>query len=112
MSCLSTSASLWRPDFCIDALQRALVRGTPEIFNSDQGSQFTSPRYTEILHFSGVRISMDGKGRALDNIVERLWRSVKYEEIYLHDYESVQQARDGIKRYFDYYNNERQHQSL
>lgn len=100
-------------DFCIEALQRALVRETPEIFNSDQGSQFTSPRHTEILHLSGVRISMDGKGRALDNIfVERLWRSVKYEEVYLHDYESVQQARDGIKRYFDYYNNERQHQSL
>lgn len=100
-------------DFCIEALQWALMRGTPEIFNSDQGSQFTSPRHTDILHLSGVRISMDGKGRALDNIfVERLWRSVKYEEVYLHDYESVQQARDGIKRYFDYYNNERQHQSL
>lgn len=100
-------------DFCIDALQRALVRGTPEIFNSDQGSQFTSPRHTDILHLNGVRISMDGKGRALDNIfVERLWRSVKYEEVYLHDYESVQEARDGIKRYFNYYNNERQHQSL
>ena len=100
-------------DFCIETLQRALARGTPEIFNSDQGSQFTSPRHTEILHLCGVRISMDGKGRALDNIfVERLWRSVKYEEIYLHDYESVQQARNRIKRYFDYYNNERQHQSL
>lgn len=100
-------------DFCIDALQQALVRGTPEIFYSDQGSQFTSPRHTEILHLCGVRISMDSKGRALENIfVERLLRSVKYEEVYLHDYESVQQARDGIKRYFDYYNNERQHQSL
>lgn len=100
-------------DFCIETLQRALARGTPEIFNSDQGSQFTSPRHTEALLFFGVLISMDGRGRALDNIfVERLWRSVKYEEVYLHDYESVQQARDGIKRYFDYYNNERQHQSL
>ena len=100
-------------DFCIEALQQALSRGTPEIFNSDQGSQFTSPRHTDILHLSGVRISMDGKGRALDNIfVERFWRSVKYEEVYLHDYESVQEARVGIKRYIEYYNNERQHQSL
>jgi len=100
-------------DFCIEALQRALVRGTPEIFNSDQGSQFTSPRHTEVLQLFGVRISMDGKGRAIDNIfAERLWRSVKYEEVYLHDYETVQEAKDGIKRYFEYYNNERQHQSL
>jgi putative transposase len=100
-------------DFCIEALQRALIRATPEIFNSDQGSQFTSPRYTEILDVSGVRISMDGKGRAIDNIfAERLWRSVKYEEVYLKDYETVQEAKDGIKEYFEYYNNERQHQSL
>lgn len=100
-------------DFCIEALQRALIRATPEIFNSDQGSQFTSPRHTEILDVSGVRISMDGKGRAIDNIfAERLWRSVKYEEVYLKDYETVQEAKDGIRRYFNYYNNERQHQSL
>ena len=100
-------------DFCIETLQLALVRATPVIFNSDQGSQFTSPRHTEILHLSGVRISMDGRGRALDNIfIERFWRSLKYEEVYLHDYETVQEAKTGIKSYFDYYNNERQHQSL
>ena len=100
-------------DFCIETLQLALVRATPEIFNSDQGSQFTSPRHTEILHLSGIRISMDGRGRALDNIfIERFWRSLKYEEVYLHDYETVQEAKTGIKSYFDYYNNERQHQSL
>ena len=100
-------------DFCVETLQRALVRATPEIFNSDQGSQFTSPRHTEILHLSGVRISMDGRGRALDNIfIERFWRSLKYEEVYLHDYETVHEAKTGIRSYFDYYNNERQHQSL
>lgn len=100
-------------DFCIGTLQKALARATPEIFNSDQGSQFTSPRHTEILHLSGVRISMDGRGRALDNIfIERFWRSLKYEEVYLHDYEMVQEAKNGIRSYFDYYNNERQHQSL
>ena len=100
-------------DFCVETLQRALVRATPEIFNSDQGSQFTSPRHTEILHLSGVRISMDGRGRALDNIfIERFWRSLKYEEVYLHDYETVKEAKTGIRSYFDYYNNERQHQSL
>lgn len=100
-------------DFCIEALERALIRAKPEIFNSDQGSQFTSPRHTKILEDAGVLISMDGKGRAIDNIfVERLWRSLKYEEVYLKDYETVQEAKDGIRCYFDYYNNERQHQSL
>ena len=100
-------------DFCIETLERALLRGKPEIFNSDQGSQFTSPRHTKILEAAGISISMDGKGRAIDNIfVERLWRSVKYEEVYLKDYESVQEAKDGIKVYFDYYNNERPHHSL
>jgi putative transposase len=100
-------------DFCVEALERALVRGKPEIFNSDQGSQFTSPRHTKILEAAGIIISMDGKGRAIDNIfVERLWRSLKYEEVYLKDYETVKEAKDGIKIYFDYYNNERPHQSL
>lgn len=100
-------------DFCVEALERALVRGKPEIFNSDQGSQFTSPRHTKILEAAGISISMDGKGRAIDNIfVERLWRSLKYEEVYLKDYETVQEAKDGIKIYFDYYNNERPHHSL
>jgi len=100
-------------DFCIEALERALLRGKPEIFNSDQGSQFTSIGHTQILEDAGIRISMDGKGRAIDNIfVERLWRSVKYEEVYLKDYETVQEAKDGIKTYFYYYNNERPHHSL
>ena len=100
-------------DFCIEALERALLRGKPEIFNSDQGSQFTSPRHTKILEETGILISMDGKGRAIDNIfVERLWRSLKYEEVYLKEYETVQEAKNGIKTYFDYYNNERPHHSL
>jgi putative transposase len=100
-------------DFCVEALDRALTSATPEIFNSDQGSQFTSTRHTGILEAVGITISMDGKGRALDNIfVERLWRSLKYEEVYLHDYETVVDAKAGIKRYFDYYNNERPHQAL
>ena len=100
-------------DFCVEALERALVRATPEIFNSDQGSQFTSPRHTGILEAAGIRISMDGKGRAIDNIfAERLWRSLKYEDVYIKDYETVQDAKDGIRIYFEYYNNERQHQSL
>ena len=93
-------------NFCLETLERALTRGKPEIFNSDQGSQFTSPRHTKILQDADIRISMDGKGRAIDNIfVERLWRSLKYEEVYLKDYETVKEAKDGIKRYFDYYNN-------
>jgi putative transposase len=100
-------------NFCVEALERALLRGKPDIFNSDQGSQFTSPRHTKILETAGILISMDGKGRAIDNIfVERLWRSLKYEEVYLKDYETVQEAKDGIKIYFDYYNNERPHHSL
>jgi putative transposase len=100
-------------EFCIDALERALSQGTPEIFNTDQGSQFTSPRFTRILLNKEIAISMDGRGRALDNIfVERLWRSVKYEEVYLHDYQSVAEARKGIKRYLHLYNYERPHQSL
>ncbi len=100
-------------EFCIDALERALYQGTPEIFNTDQGAQFTSPRFTKILLNKEIAISMDGRGRVLDNIfVERLWRSVKYEEVYLHDYQSVEEARQGIKRYFQLYNYERPHQSL
>lgn len=99
--------------FCIDALQEALEQKTPEIFNSDQGSQFTSLRYTSILEEANIKISMDGRGRALDNIfVERLWRSLKYEDIYLNQYETVAEVKAGIKKYFDYYNNERQHETL
>ena len=99
--------------FCVTALQRALAMGTPEIFNSDQGSQFTSQAFTRVLLEAGIRISMDGRGRAYDNIfIERLWRSVKYEEVYLHDYQTVAEAVAGADRYFGFYNHERPHQSL
>lgn len=100
--------------FCVDALKEALHNyGPPEIFNTDQGSQFTGEQWTGVLKSHGVRISMDGKGRALDNIyVERLWRSLKYEDIYLNDYESVSELRRGVARYFSFYNGRRFHQSL
>ena len=92
--------------FCIDALQSAIDRyGTPEIFNSDQGSQFTSEEFTNLLISNGIRISMDGKGRWVDNvIVERTWKSVKYEEVYLKAYESITEARDGLKAHFEFFN--------
>lgn len=100
-------------EFCRSALNRALLHGKPDIFNSDQGSQFTSNDFTNILKHHTVQISRDGRGRAMDNIfVERLWRSVKYENIYLNDYQTMRKAYEGIKHYFDFYNNERQHQSL
>ena len=100
-------------DFVLDALQTARAIATPEYWNTDQGSHFTSPRVTEPLEAAGVRISMDGKGRALDNIfTERLWRSLKYEEVYLKDYHSPREAREGIARYFAFYNSERPHQAL
>lgn len=100
-------------NFCVSALERALSTGRPEIFNSDQGVQFTSEDFTNVLINNAVKISMDGRGRAMDNIfVERLWRTVKYEDIYLHDYRGMQEAYEGIKKYFEFYNNERQHQSL
>jgi putative transposase len=100
-------------DLVMNAVERALGRATPEIFNSDQGSQFTSPQYTQRLLQANIQISMDGKGRALDNIfTERLWRSVKYEEVYLYSYESPRQARQGLSRYLEFYNHERPHQSL
>jgi putative transposase len=99
--------------FCVDALERALGLGTPEIFNSDQGSQFTSCAFTGVLLGAGVSISMDGRGRVFDNIfIERLWRSVKYEEVYLHDYQTVAEAVRGLGRYFGFYNHERPHQAL
>jgi len=99
--------------FCVSALERALCKGQPEIFNTDQGAQFTSNVFTRNLLMRGIRISMDGRGRALDNIfVERLWRSVKYEEVYLNDYRSVSEAIDGLRKYFEFYNRERIHQSL
>jgi len=99
--------------FCIKALERAVWVTQPEIFNTDQGVQFTSQEFTGFLESRRIRISMDGKGRALDNIfVERLWRSVKYEEVYLHDYEDVRTVKDRLARYFKFYNTERLHQSL
>lgn len=100
-------------DFCVEALRCALRRGRPEIFNSDQGSQFTSEKFTGELAAREIAISMDGRGRCMDNIfIERLWRSLKYEEVYLKDYESVTEARAGIEKYFRFYNQERPHQSL
>lgn len=100
-------------DFCIEALEEALSKGLPAIFNSDQGSQFTSLEFTKALEGKEVQISMDGKGRCLDNIfVERLWRSVKYEEIYLKNYATPLEAIKGLKDYFHFYNNARPHQSL
>ena len=101
-------------NFCIEALDQAIrMHGKPEIFNSDQGSQFTSLDFTGLLLAEGIRISMDGRGRALDNIfIERLWRSVKYEEVYLHDYGTVPVAVQGLGKYFGFYNTERPHQSL
>lgn len=101
-------------DFCIEALEEALARfGKPEIFNTDQGSQFTSTAFTGVLEREEIAISMDGRGCWRDNVfVERLWRSVKYEEVYLHAYGSVPEARAGIGRYFDFYNRVRPHSSL
>lgn len=100
--------------FCIDALEEAIeAYGAPEIFNTDQGSQFTSKEFTDVLKSNGIAISMDGKGRWIDNVfVERLWRSVKYEEVYLHAYDDIRVARKSLKRYFTFYNSERKHQSL
>jgi putative transposase len=100
-------------DFCLEALDRALRWGRPEIFNSDQGSQFTCEKFTGVLTECGVAISMDGRGRCLDNIfIERLWRSLKYEEVYLRDYTRVPEARTGIGNWFRFYNHQRFHQSL
>ncbi len=99
--------------FVLKAVARAFSQAKPDILNSDQGSQFTSPAYLELLHHAQVRVSMDGKGRASDNVfTERLWRSLKYEEVYLHDYQSPREARTGIAQYLDFYNHERLHQSL
>jgi putative transposase len=120
MDWVSRAVLAWRlsntlsADFCIEALEEALsLYGRPEIFNTDQGSQFTSAEFTGTLERHGVTISMDGKGRCMDNIfVERLWRSLKYEEVYLHAYATVAEARTGIGAWLDFYNTERQHQNL
>lgn len=99
--------------FCLDALRVALQHGRPDIFNTDQGVQFTATDFTQTLEQAGIRISMDGRGRALDNVfVERLWRTVKYENVYLMDYASVPELEAGLQRYFHFYNHERLHQSL
>ncbi len=101
------------PEFCVSALKEALGLGKPDIFNTDQGSQFTSIDFTKVLLDAGVRISMDGKGRVFDNIfIERLWRTVKVEEVYMRDYQTVAEARYYLGRYFELYNNRRLHQAL
>jgi putative transposase len=101
-------------DFCIEAVEEALAKyGTPEIFNTDQGSQFTSAEFTSLLRNNGIAISMDGKGAWRDNVfVERLWKTIKYEEVYLHAYDTVSDARAGIARYIDFYNRSRPHRAL
>ena len=100
-------------DFCIEALNDALQTATPEIFNTDQGAQFTSREHTEKLKSHGVAISMDGKGRAIDNVmIERLWRTLKYEEVYLKEYTTGTDLYKGLRRYFDFYTRERKHSSL
>ena len=100
--------------FCVDALEEAIENhGTPGIFNTDQGSPFTSENFIDVLKREGIRISMDGKGRWLDNVyVDRLWRSVKYEEVYLRAYDDIAAARQSLARYFEFYNSERRHQAL
>jgi len=100
-------------DFCLENLDRALSQATPLIHNSDQGSHFTSPNYTDLLTKNNVQISMDGRGRCMDNIfTERLWRTVKYEDVYIKSYTTVTDAREGLKNYFSFYNKKRPHQSL
>jgi putative transposase len=100
-------------EFCLEALDEALGQGCPEVFNTDQGVQFTSASYTGRLEAAGAKVSMDGKGRCLDNVfVERLWRTVKYEEVYLWRHETVAALQSGLRRYFVYYNESRRHQSL
>lgn len=99
--------------FCIEALQEALQQATPSIFNTDQGSQFTSCEFLAVLEAAQIQISMDGRGRALDNVfIERLWRSVKYEHVYLHSYETVRELQEGLGTYFEFYNHIRRHQAL
>lgn len=101
----------------MDAARAALVKATPLIWNSDQGSQFTSPQYTGLLEAAGVQVSMDGRGRFVDNLdliifTERLWRTIKYEEVYLHEYSTPKEARHSLGHYIHFYNNKRPHQAL
>ena len=112
---LSWEVSVTMDDgFCVSALETALrIHGKADIFNTDQGAQYTGQSFTGVLKDHGIRISMDGKGRAMDNImVERLWRTVKYEDIYIKDYETVQELIKGLREYFEFYNNERPHQTF
>jgi putative transposase len=101
-------------DFCVEALREAIDKyGAPDVFNTDQGTQFTSQDFINVLTTNNISISMDGRGRCLDNIfVERLWRTVKYENVYLKGYQTIPEARSGLSEYFEFYNNERYHQSL
>ena len=100
-------------EFCLDAFREALTIAKPEIFNFDQGVQFISEGHTSLLKESGIKISMDGRGRVFDNIfIERLWRSLKYEDIYIKDYQSIMELKAGLQNYFHFYNRERPHQSL
>ena len=106
-------ANTWDGRFCLEALDEAVTLGTPDSFNTDHSAQFTAQTCTTRLQATGIRVSIDGRGRALDNVfVERLWRSVKYEDIYLHDYATVRALEQGQGRYFRFYNHERPHQSL
>jgi putative transposase len=99
--------------FCVSALEAALARGQPEIFNTDQGSQFTSRAFTSVLERAGVSISMDGRGRALDNVfIERLWRTVKHDDVYLHDYQTALELAQGLTRFFEFYDWQRPHSAL
>ncbi len=102
-----------KTEFCVRALKSALVKATSEIHNSDQGSQFTATEYTDVLETNNIQISMDGRGRCLDNIfTERLWRTIKYEDIYLKHYRTIEETYNGLQKYFPFYNNKRRHQSL
>ena len=106
------AANTLESDFCVEALRDALRKGKPEIFNTDQGAQFTSEAFTSMLKEHGIRISMDGKGSYNDNLfIERLWRTVKYEEVYLKAYQDGREARECLANYFRFYNNGRPHQS-
>ena len=106
-------SNLLNADFCIETLERSLLQTKPEIFNTDQGVQFTCNEFISCLEAHGIRVSMDGKGRALDNVfVERLWRSVKYEELYPKGHENLKAVRVGLHNYFTFYNEGRRHQGL
>lgn len=99
--------------FCVECLKEALNFGKPQIFNTDQGSQFTSTEFTDVLKDQGIAISMDGRGRVFDNIfIERLWRTVKYENVYIQEYRFIPEAQQGLKTYFEFYNTDRPHSSL